>query len=120
MTRLITRVGEGGLEPPRPEGHWHLKPARLPFRHSPERQPVDHIIVVAAHPTSLRASAKNFPIMASVDQALLNCLIQFSKLPRCPNVAVYRYHAWVIRHANKAFALWAIFQNKCRRTLNNG
>ena len=28
-------VGEGGLEPPRPEGHWHLKPARLPFRHSP-------------------------------------------------------------------------------------
>lgn len=29
-------VGEGGLEPPRPEGHWHLKPARLPFRHSPE------------------------------------------------------------------------------------
>ena len=36
MTRLITNVGEGGLEPPRPEGHWHLKPARLPFRHSPE------------------------------------------------------------------------------------
>ena len=29
-------VGEGGLEPPRPCGHWHLKPARLPFRHSPE------------------------------------------------------------------------------------
>src|SRR5436305_4675035 len=42
MTRLIETdepthhtVGEGGLEPPRPEGHWHLKPARLPFRHSP-------------------------------------------------------------------------------------
>jgi hypothetical protein len=32
---LINLVGEGGLEPPRPEGHWHLKPARLPFRHSP-------------------------------------------------------------------------------------
>jgi site-specific DNA recombinase len=31
-------VGEGGLEPPRPYGHWHLKPARLPFRHSPEEQ----------------------------------------------------------------------------------
>jgi hypothetical protein len=31
----IILVGEGGLEPPRPEGHWHLKPARLPFRHSP-------------------------------------------------------------------------------------
>ncbi len=29
-------VGEGGLEPPRPFEHWHLKPARLPFRHSPE------------------------------------------------------------------------------------
>lgn len=28
-------VGEEGLEPSRPEGHWHLKPARLPFRHSP-------------------------------------------------------------------------------------
>src|SRR3984885_10069570 len=37
MTRLITFVGEGGLEPPRPEGHWHLKPARLPFRHSPQQ-----------------------------------------------------------------------------------
>lgn len=32
---LSALVGEGGLEPPRPEGHWHLKPARLPFRHSP-------------------------------------------------------------------------------------
>ena len=32
------RVGEGGLEPPRPFEHWHLKPARLPFRHSPERR----------------------------------------------------------------------------------
>jgi hypothetical protein len=31
-------VGEGGLEPPRPFEHWHLKPARLPFRHSPERR----------------------------------------------------------------------------------
>ena len=28
-------VGKGGLEPPRPCGHWHLKPARLPFRHLP-------------------------------------------------------------------------------------
>src|SRR4051794_39432922 len=27
-------VREGGFEPPRPFGHWHLKPARLPFRHS--------------------------------------------------------------------------------------
>ncbi len=24
-------VREGGLEPPRPEGHRHLKPARLPI-----------------------------------------------------------------------------------------
>src|SRR3954447_9594988 len=29
-------VGEGGLEPPHPYGYWHLKPARLPFRRSPE------------------------------------------------------------------------------------
>lgn len=27
-------VRERGVEPPRPKGHWHLKPARLPFRHS--------------------------------------------------------------------------------------
>ena len=27
-------VREGGLEPPHPCGYWHLKPARLPFRHS--------------------------------------------------------------------------------------
>ena len=51
MTRLITLVGEGGLEPPRPEGHWHLKPARLPFRHSPgEKQPMDHTTVIAVRP----------------------------------------------------------------------
>ena len=53
MTRLITMVGEGGLEPPRPEGHWHLKPARLPFRHSPGKQPVDHITVVGLCPNRL-------------------------------------------------------------------
>ena len=43
MTPLATErppyfVGEGGLEPPRSYEHWHLKPARLPFRHSPEQQ----------------------------------------------------------------------------------
>src|SRR5450830_1955307 len=32
--RLFCFVREGGFEPPRPFGHWHLKPARLPFRHS--------------------------------------------------------------------------------------
>ena len=31
---LLVVVREGGFEPPRPFGHWHLKPARLPFRHS--------------------------------------------------------------------------------------
>jgi hypothetical protein len=31
-----TTCGQGGLEPPRPYEHWHLKPARLPFRHSRE------------------------------------------------------------------------------------
>ena len=37
MVRALTSantVREGGFEPPRPCGHWHLKPARLPFRHS--------------------------------------------------------------------------------------
>jgi hypothetical protein len=29
------RVGEGGVEPPRPYGHTDLNRARLPFRHSP-------------------------------------------------------------------------------------
>jgi hypothetical protein len=33
--RRLNTVGEGGLEPPRSCEHWHLKPARLPFRHSP-------------------------------------------------------------------------------------
>ena len=35
--RGLSFVREGGLEPPRPCGHWHLKPARLPFRHSREQ-----------------------------------------------------------------------------------
>jgi Protein of unknown function (DUF3662)/FHA domain len=30
-------VGEGGFEPPHACAHWHLKPACLPFHHSPER-----------------------------------------------------------------------------------
>jgi len=30
---MFAMVREGGLEPPRPFEHWHLKPARLPFRH---------------------------------------------------------------------------------------
>ena len=33
-TSQDTIVREGGLEPPRPCGHQHLKLARLPFRHS--------------------------------------------------------------------------------------
>ena len=45
-------VGEGGLEPPRPEGHWHLKPARLPFRHSPER-PRERITLTGSLPNPL-------------------------------------------------------------------
>jgi hypothetical protein len=49
MSRLTNFVGEGGLEPPRPEGHWHLKPARLPFRHSP-KQPVEPTTVGAVIP----------------------------------------------------------------------
>ncbi len=36
---ISIRVREGGLEPPRPYGHWHLKPARLPFRHSRDCEP---------------------------------------------------------------------------------
>ena len=28
---IFIRVREGGLEPPRPFEHWHLKPARLPI-----------------------------------------------------------------------------------------
>ena len=31
MSRDITTVREGGLEPPRPFGHWNLNPARLPI-----------------------------------------------------------------------------------------
>ena len=31
---VLLIVREGGVEPPRPCGHWNLNPARLPFRHS--------------------------------------------------------------------------------------
>ena len=51
-------VGEGGLEPPRPEGHWHLKPARLPFRHSPQ-QP--------GEPITQRPRSPTVPIAVSAD-----------------------------------------------------
>ena len=39
VRRPGARVREGGFEPPRPCGHWHLKPARLPFRHSRVSRP---------------------------------------------------------------------------------
>ena len=42
---LTHLVREGGFEPPRPCGHWHLKPARLPFRHS--RVGPDHMVRTA-------------------------------------------------------------------------
>ena len=57
-------VGEGGLEPPRPEGHWHLKPARLPFRHSPGKQPMDHTTLVAVCPNRLGGLERLFPLPA--------------------------------------------------------
>ena len=44
-------VGERGLEPLRPFGHWHLKPARLPFRHSPEWTPRDYRGSTPSHRT---------------------------------------------------------------------
>ncbi len=58
-------VGEGGFEPPRPEGHWHLKPARLPFRHSPE-QPVETTTLIGSLPnrcpwTAVAPSAEPVP-----------------------------------------------------------
>jgi hypothetical protein len=57
-------VGEGGLEPPRPEGHWHLKPARLPFRHSPQ-QPGKTI----THNTALPNRADTLPKLAGDPKA---------------------------------------------------
>ena len=33
MGSVLPKLRMRGLEPPRPYGHWHLKPARLPFRH---------------------------------------------------------------------------------------
>lgn len=49
-------MGEGGLEPPRPEGHWHLKPARLPFRHSPQRP--RQLITIGTPPPNRDRSAQ--------------------------------------------------------------
>ncbi len=50
-------VREGGFEPPRPFGHWHLKPARLPFRHSR-----------APSKTSTRALHVTIPYMGVLDR----------------------------------------------------
>ena len=68
-------MGEGGLEPPRPYGHWHLKPARLPFRHSP-KQPGEPITRGAPLPngTDPVTAAANTP---SADQDQESDLLQF-------------------------------------------
>lgn len=51
-------VREGGFEPPRPFGHWHLKPARLPFRHSraPGKRNTQHDRPTNAHDQAKRAA----------------------------------------------------------------
>ena len=57
-------VREGGFEPPRPFGHWHLKPARLPFRHSRA-----FACSVGSNRFSRFAFLKNSEINSSVKQA---------------------------------------------------
>lgn len=70
-------VGEGGLEPPRPEGHWHLKPARLPFRHSPQ-QPGKTI----THDTVLPNRADAVPRAGTTSrQTPLTCWVSILRIP---------------------------------------
>src|SRR4029079_18597329 len=87
MTRLITIVGEGGLEPPRPEGHWHLKPARLPFRHSPGKQPMDHITVMARSPNR-RSGPGCQRLTVGAALSCRDAVLTDSKVPRRRDVPI--------------------------------
>jgi DNA-binding transcriptional regulator of glucitol operon len=42
MSRDIAIVRKGGLEPPRPEGHWNLNPGRLPIPPLAHGRPIDY------------------------------------------------------------------------------
>ncbi len=48
LTLTMKLWAKGDLNPHVRKGHWHLKPARLPFRHSPETTHVS----LARRPTS--------------------------------------------------------------------
>ena len=81
----VPSVREGGLEPPRPFGHWHLKPARLPFRHS--RAP-EHISTVrTASPHRLRAPRPGSPPSPSTRDSR-----GASPRPGAPPAPEDRYH----------------------------
>lgn len=51
MMPTVSSVREGGVEPPRPCGHWNLNPARLPI------PPPAHLGVVTSGPTLFGATA---------------------------------------------------------------
>ncbi len=106
LGRTPLTVGEGGLEPPRPEGHWHLKPARLPFRHSPG-QPEDHTTVVAQRPNRRAVPdgrGAHQPRRFGSAGARRTASLQFSAFSRCQRVTVSRYHGLLTRHAGESIA----------------
>jgi hypothetical protein len=60
--RRYTLVREGGVEPPRPCGHWNLNPARLPFRHS--RNEEEDSTLPRASPKSITEGVRREPLSA--------------------------------------------------------
>ena len=65
-------VREGGLEPPRPCEHWHLKPARLPFRHSRLRVEDSRYLPHANCPTRLTTSLNTAMARKSLEKSMEN------------------------------------------------
>ena len=73
MSDLPPLVGEGGFEPPHACAHWHLKPACLPFHHSPERFPEGTRKDIRARPGFTTGGGDNRAIMGvarSIEQRL--------------------------------------------------
>lgn len=93
-------VREGGLEPPRPCGHWHLKPARLPI------PPLAQITESEVSPRTARSIITG-TVAGCLIGALHRCAGPQPPAPRRTawnqNGHPERFHMGVIRHPSDLF-----------------
>ena len=95
-------VPEGGVEPPRPEGHRILSPARLPFHHSGSSLSHLHEIAYRAVVCTLLLRAKKTRGKLAVPSVIMQAFAAFM-LPRTGFISAVTMLSVII---NIAFHRW--------------